>query len=114
MSMTQRYAWMLRRYAAEWDKQGMPVQAECCRQAALHMETRELELKHSLTVTGETLDKECDDGDELLRMLGFDPATYRTEGGRLNLPKIRAALAKRKPPNVEVTGKPPRGAAGAR
>ena len=100
MSMTQRYAGMLRRHAAEWDKQGMPVQAECCRQAARHMETRELELRHALTVTGETLDKECDDGDQLLRLLDLDPATYRTEGGRLNLLKIRAALAERKPPNV--------------
>ena len=100
MSMTQRYAGMLRRQATDWDKQGMLVQAECCRQAARHMETRELELKHSLAVTGETLDKECDDGDELLRMLDLDPATYRTEGGRMNLLKIRAALADRKTPNV--------------
>lgn len=38
MTMTQRYAGMLRRQAGEWDKQGMPVQAECCRQAARHME----------------------------------------------------------------------------
>ena len=57
MSVTQRYAGMLRRHAGEWDKQGLPVQAECCRQAARHMETRELELKHALAVTGETLDK---------------------------------------------------------
>lgn len=38
MSMTQRYAGMLRRHAGEWDKQGMPVQAESTRQAARHME----------------------------------------------------------------------------
>ena len=38
MSMTQRYAGMLRRHAGEWDKQAMPVQAECARQAARHME----------------------------------------------------------------------------
>lgn len=38
MTMTQRYAWMLRRRAGEWDKQAMPVQAECARQAARHME----------------------------------------------------------------------------
>jgi len=105
MSMTQRYAGMLRRHAAEWDKQGLVVQAECCRQAARHMETRELELKHALTVIGETLEKECDDGDELLRMLDFYPATYRTEGGRLNLLKIRAALAERKSPNTEAKGR---------
>lgn len=44
MSMTQRYAGMLRRHAAEWDKQGLPVQAEATRQAARHMEEREREL----------------------------------------------------------------------
>lgn len=38
MTMTQRYAGMLRRQAGEWDKQGMPVQAECARQAARHMD----------------------------------------------------------------------------
>ena len=102
MSMTQRYAGMLRRHAFDWDKREMPIQAECCRQAARHMETRELELKHSLAVTGETLDNECDDGDELLRMLDLDPATYRTEGGRLNLLKIRAALAERQTPNPDL------------
>ena len=37
MSMTQRYAGMLLRNADEWDKRGMPVQAECLRQAANHM-----------------------------------------------------------------------------
>jgi hypothetical protein len=29
---------MLRRQAGDWDKQAMPVQAECARQAARHME----------------------------------------------------------------------------
>lgn len=38
MTMTQRYAGMLRRHAGKWDKQAMPVQAECARQAARHME----------------------------------------------------------------------------
>ena len=38
MTMTQRYAGMLRRQAGDRDKQAMPVQAECCRQAARHME----------------------------------------------------------------------------
>lgn len=38
MTMTQRYASVLRRHAGEWDKQAMPVQAECARQAARHME----------------------------------------------------------------------------
>ena len=41
MSITQRYAGMLRRNAGEWDKREMPVQAECVRQAARHMEKRE-------------------------------------------------------------------------
>lgn len=41
------------------------------------------------------LSEECDDGDALLRMLGLDPEQCRTEGGRLNLAKIRAALAER-------------------
>ena len=102
MSMTQRYAGMLRRHASEWDKQGMPVQAECCRQAARHMEQRENELEHALIVSRETLEKECDDADALLRLLDFDPEQYRTEGGRLNLLKIRAALAGRKTPNARV------------
>lgn len=96
MSMTQRYAGMLRRHAAEWDKDGMPVQAEGTRQAARHMEQRETELEHALIVVRETLEKECEDGDELLRMLGLDPEQYRTEGGRLNLLLVRAALADRK------------------
>lgn len=102
MSMTQRYAGMLRRHAAEWDKREMPVQAECCRQAARHMETRELELEHALIVARETLEKECDDGDALLRMLGLDPGRYRTDGGRLNLLRVRAELADRKTPNVGI------------
>ena len=38
MSMTQRYAGMLRRHPFDWDKREMPIQAECCRQAARHME----------------------------------------------------------------------------
>lgn len=95
MSMTQRYAGMLRRQAGEWDKREMPVQAECARQAARHMEMREIELCHELVNVRETLENECIDGDELLRMLDLDPETHRTEGGRLNLLKIRAALAER-------------------
>ena len=104
MSMTQRYAGMLRRQAAEWDKREMPIQAECARQAARHMEVREVELKHALAVTGETLDQEAEDGDALLRMLDLEPGQYRTEGGRLNLLKIRATLADRKTPNGPVSG----------
>lgn len=37
---------------------------------------------------------------EMLRLLDLDPATYRTDGGRLNLLRIRAALAERKTPNA--------------
>ena len=99
MSMTQRYAGMLRRQANDWDKCEMPIQAECARQAARHMETRELELEHALIVARETLEQECDDGDALLRMLDLDPEQYRTEGGRLNLLRVRAVLADRKTPN---------------
>ena len=102
MSMTQRYAGMLRRQAADWDKREMPIQAECCRQAARHMETREIELEHALIVARETLEQECDDGDALLRMLDLDPEQYRTDGGRLNLLRVRAALADRKTHNVGI------------
>ena len=38
MTMTQRYAGMLRLHAGDWDKREMPVQAEFARQAARHME----------------------------------------------------------------------------
>ena len=100
MSMTQRYAGMLRRQAADWDKREMPIQAACCRQAARHMEQRENELEHALIVARETLEQECDDGDALLRMLDLDPEQYRTDGGRLNLLRVRAALADRTPPNA--------------
>lgn len=44
MTMTQRHAGMLRRHAGEWDKQAMPVQAECARQAARHMEELQAEV----------------------------------------------------------------------
>ena len=44
-------------------------------------------------------------------MLDLDPATYRTEGGRLNLLKIRAALAERKTPNAKLNGAEPSGGA---
>ena len=48
----------------------------------------------------ETLEQECDDGDALLRMLDLDPEQYRTDGGRLNLLRVHAALADRKTHNV--------------
>lgn len=37
--------------------------------------------------------RECDDGDELLRLLGLDPSACRTDGGSINMPKVRAALS---------------------
>lgn len=39
--------------------------------------------------------RECDDGDALLRMLGLDPVAYRTDGGSINLPKVREAVSPR-------------------
>jgi hypothetical protein len=39
--------------------------------------------------------RECDDADALLRFLALDPAAMRTDGGSLNLPKIKKALAGR-------------------
>lgn len=96
-NMTQRYAGTLRRYAAELDKAGAtPIKAEVIRQAALHMERRDVELCHQLVTVREEFERECIDGDELLRMLELDPEQYRTDGGRLNLLRIRAALAERK------------------
>ena len=35
---------------------------------------------------------DSDEADYLLRALGLDPAQYRTDGGALNLPKIKAAI----------------------
>lgn len=106
MSMTQRYAGFLRRTAAEWDKQANSVRAEATRQAALHMERREVELCHDLVNVRETLEHECIDGDALLRLLDMDPKHYRTEAGRLNLLKIRADLADRKTHNAKLNGGP--------
>ncbi|WP_425318522.1 hypothetical protein [Pseudomonas nitroreducens] len=37
------------------------------------------------------LERECNDADELLRLMGLEPDQYRTEGGSINLPKVRAA-----------------------
>ena len=39
------------------------------------------------------LKQECRDADELLELLRLDPERYRTEGGYINIPKVRAALA---------------------
>ena len=37
--------------------------------------------------------QECEDADELLRLLRLDPEIYRTEGGCINIGKVKAALA---------------------
>lgn len=37
-------------------------------------------------------EKECDDTDKLLEHLGLDPALCRTDGGWLNMPRIKALL----------------------
>ena len=39
------------------------------------------------------LKQECRDADELLKLLRLDPEIYRTEGGYINVPKVKAALA---------------------
>lgn len=40
------------------------------------------------------LREECDDADAILRALGLEPDAHRTDGGRLNVPKIRSALSR--------------------
>ena len=42
--------------------------------------------------------KECEDTDKLLAHLGLDPDVCRSEGGWLNLPRIKTALAQRGEP----------------
>lgn len=64
------------------------------------------------------LKQECRDADELLKLLRLDPERYRTDGGYINLPKVRAALANPDDypmmPNVEFSGGAPlHGAASA-
>ncbi len=41
----------------------------------------------------ESFERECSDADLILRAIGLDPEIYRTEGGSLNVPKIKAAIA---------------------
>lgn len=41
-------------------------------------------------------ERECTDGDAVLRALGLDPQDYRTDGGSLHLPKIREYLSAQK------------------
>lgn len=42
--------------------------------------------------------RECDDTDAVLRMIGLDPEQCRTDGGSLNVPKIRSMLRDRAAP----------------
>ena len=46
------------------------------------------------------LRRECDDTDALLRHLGLDPKRCRTEGGWLNVPRIKTLLAEQPKPAV--------------
>ena len=40
-------------------------------------------------------EQECNDADELLRMLGLNPEQCRTDGGALNLARVRTFLSER-------------------
>lgn len=78
MTMTQRYAGMLRRHAAEWDKKDLPVRAESTRQAVRHME--ELQAKvSSITSPWQPMKTAPKDGTGVLVLLdGSDmPHTAR-------------------------------------
>ena len=44
--------------------------------------------------------QECDDADELLRLLGLEPDHCRTDGGSINLPKVKALLSEKTPQPV--------------
>jgi hypothetical protein len=64
-------------------------------------------LEHALGSVAPIADgfaQECDDADELLRLLGFDPDDVRTDGGSINLPKVRSLLAERA---AELADEPP-------
>ena len=39
--------------------------------------------------------QECDDADELLRLLDLEPDHCRTDGGSINLPKVKALLSEK-------------------
>lgn len=68
---------------------GIPTNAEVLAdqmQFGADMVTKYVNVCHALK-------QECRDADELLKLLRLDPERYRTEGGYINLPKVRAALA---------------------
>lgn len=74
MSMTQRYAGMLRRQAGDWEKQAMPVRAECARQAARHMEELQA-AKDALVQPWKRMQTAPQDGTAVLALLdGADVA----------------------------------------
>ena len=37
-------------------------------------------------------ERECDDGDAVLQAVGLTPADYRTDGGSINVPKVRSKI----------------------
>lgn len=53
-------------------------------------------LAEALAPPDHDFERECADTDKLLRMLDLNPEHYRTEGGSLNLPKIKSELTARK------------------
>lgn len=59
-------------------------------------------------------DQEIKDSDELLRLLNLPPDRYRTDGGCINLPKVRAAV--REPwdyPTIDTVNPPVQSSVGA-
>lgn len=52
----------------------------------------------TVSVPGENapFERECEAADELMRLLGLEPEQCRTEGGAINLPRVRSLLADRK------------------
>jgi hypothetical protein len=61
-------------------------------QSARNHQVTNDELIDSQQSMQERIAQECHDADHLLRLLRLDPLVYRTEGGSINLPKVRAAL----------------------
>lgn len=68
---------------------GMPTDAKCLADSMQF--GADMVTKYSNVCRA--LKQECRDADELLKLLRLDPERYRTEGGYINIPKVRAALA---------------------
>ena len=47
--------------------------------------------------------RECDDTDKVLKHLGLDPKQCRTDGGWLNVARIKTLLAVAQPPQTELS-----------